>query len=1468
MASHVNGSSGESLQAGATTSSNGTSTQPSPSLGVKPRLTPKPFSLQRNTTIRSIHAPKTATTAAPTSRNIVPIAPTAEPTTVPKLDSNPDIKPKETATSAGKTTDKSTSHETDKSEPSSVLKATLATPARPSPQQNTPSDSKIHAEAQLTQTKKDEVNQEEKQSPDPSSALAHLGPASQPTEPKTNHLDRLNPTNATQPQAIQRPVVTQQKEGEEQGGETLSSVTSPPLDPKPQDSVSTTSSTASPSANPTSLWGGARKRLSVDLKSKFESSGLSLPSQPATTSTTNTKDGGNKPASSDPDPDPGLTSSVPPDREKDDRQKEGMKEMTGGSSIKRRISLLLDSSSRPEVITRREEPQVISQSNGTGGVKERIKNWAVDTNSETQKTENKPQLLPRDSSKSFESVKPVAAATDLPVAGKTQKKPPVELPVSEAPSAQAVDQPSEVSSAGQPTERPLETSKDAEEKLQESSGQPPDPSADTGTSKSVRQSLEKGSIRRRSVHFGVVERDDGGPPEILGSDSDSEEEEVPGDEAEDKAPVLAIKRQEEEEEEQKRLDVEERRRAEENEKERLKIEEEKKRQEEEERERERQVEEVRQRQREEERERARQKEERLREEEKLREEEMERQREEEWEKERLKEEEKESKRMREEERERERQLEVLWQRQREEERERARQKEERLREEEKLREERERLGKEEMERERQQEEERERERLREEEMERERQREEERERERQQEEERERERLREEERERERLREEEMERERQREQMERERQREERERERQREEERERERLREEERQRERQREEERERERLREEERERLREEERERERQQEEESERLREEERERERQREEERERERLREEERERLREEERERERLREEERERERQREEERERLREEERERERQREEERERERLREEERERLREEERERERLREEERERLREEERERERQRDEERERERLAEEERIKQQEEERERQREEEMREKLREEERARQEEEERERERLLAREKQEEREREERKLVSLQKEEDGDRESALDVAEPDLISFDSEDVPLKTESASVFPSNQSDVTAPGTEQGQSQIEVVYDDFSVRKPTSLIDIPYEDFSVKPLRWGSRAKADVGPVWAGAGYPGVEEVEVLVPLDVNPRKPEVSEPDRGETPDSPEPCPDQESPKESPAEHTSFEKEEEEKEEEEEEEVLEKEEEVAKKEGEEEEHGNQEEQVKSYCTDTEVPDTKALIDSEPDQQYEACEQMSPETESPTPIVDQRPEVSSDDVDVSPLHTEPELPPLPENSTLLLDTRAQRSRADLVKRRSQRTRLPKSGRQTSALPLHTDGPSSPDWRACDSTDGKVVCSKRKESDSEEEQPRPKEVCPPTSQRVPMFPGLNPSALMAQLKKRTAGGGGGGGGGEEKGVEKDGAREERAPPASQLSRSPRSPAHLAGAARVLPPLGGMDGGTASSPSWLKELKSKKRLSQYDSEA
>lgn len=247
------------------------------------------------------------------------------------------------------------------------------------------------------------------------------------------------------------------------------------------------------------------------------------------------------------------------------------------------------------------------------------------------------------------------------------------------------------------------------------------------------------------------------------------------------------------------------------------------------------------------------------------------------------------------------------------------------------------------------------------------------------------------------------------------------------------------------------------------------------------------------------------------------------------------------------------------------------------------------------------------------------------------------------------------------------------------------------------------------------------------------------------------------------------------------------------------------------------------------------------------------------VNIYSTNSE--DTDALIDNEPDQQNEASERTS-EIDSPKPIADQAPEVSTEDLDETDYHREPELPPFPESSTPLLDTSAQRSKADLGRRRS-RSRPSRSVRM-GLVPL-----DSPDWRTRDSTDEREA-SKQRDSDSEDEQPKPKMAYSPpsASHRVPVFPGLSPAALLAQIKKKTSGGSGEDAEEEKARDERESQNEEEAPSSSQVSRSPRSAAHLAGAARVLPPIGGADRGAASSPAWLKELKSKKRLSQHEGEA
>uniref|UniRef100_A0A8C2ARL9 Tankyrase 1-binding protein C-terminal domain-containing protein n=1 Tax=Cyprinus carpio TaxID=7962 RepID=A0A8C2ARL9_CYPCA len=198
------------------------------------------------------------------------------------------------------------------------------------------------------------------------------------------------------------------------------------------------------------------------------------------------------------------------------------------------------------------------------------------------------------------------------------------------------------------------------------------------------------------------------------------------------------------------------------------------------------------------------------------------------------------------------------------------------------------------------------------------------------------------------------------------------------------------------------------------------------------------------------------------------------------------------------------------------------------------------------------------------------------------------------------------------------------------------------------------------------------------------------------------------------------------------------------------------------------------------------------------------------------------------------------------------------TSTDSDTADVQVQEELEPLPvlESAAPLLDSSVFRSKVDLGKKRSiKRTRPSRAVRQKAALPALTEG-TQPDWRFCDSTDAKDQCSNGADSESEEEPSRDVTSSPAPSQskRVPVFPGMDPSALMAQLKRRSAA------------IETESPTEAQTPP-SVPSRSPCTPTMALGP-RVLPPVDAKDSGSRSSPSWLLELKSKKRMSQPESEA
>ncbi|KAM7019044.1 uncharacterized protein LKV04_009113 isoform 1-T2 [Tautogolabrus adspersus] len=192
-------------------------------------------------------------------------------------------------------------------------------------------------------------------------------------------------------------------------------------------------------------------------------------------------------------------------------------------------------------------------------------------------------------------------------------------------------------------------------------------------------------------------------------------------------------------------------------------------------------------------------------------------------------------------------------------------------------------------------------------------------------------------------------------------------------------------------------------------------------------------------------------------------------------------------------------------------------------------------------------------------------------------------------------------------------------------------------------------------------------------------------------------------------------------------------------------------------------------------------------------------------------------------------------------PSPLYD------TDAVDSLPPSSSAESQPFsfPDAPVALLDTSALRSRAHLGKKRAPRSRPTRTALQSAA--------PAEEWLYRDSTEPKVEV-KDEESDSEEPTRGADTASAIASQpqRIAMFPGMDPSVLKAQLRKRG---------------DSDNQTDGPASSSPQVSRSPKSP-FLPRAARVLPPPGGKENGEEESPQWLKELKSKKRLSQYENES
>lgn len=292
---------------------------PKPALAPKPRLAPKPFSLQTSTTIRSIHAPKTAT-ATPRSGK-------AEAATVPKpaLPAAP-LKPSTSVSAPAKEHDKPTK-ETRESQPKQD--------AGDGKSDEVPQTTLVKESAPV---KKDGENENNQKTPADMAAELEQKDEKKKDETSARDVEKL----------------------EDSGSDV---------------------------ANPVHRWGSTRKRLSMELTSRFETGGGPPPSPSNVTKHAPSAKHDVVKQAEFATPEQNQTPAELPDREVEDGSSK--EDYVGGGSIKRRISQLFES--RPEVTVKREEPEMI---NGSGGVKARIKNWAVETVSET-----KPQFVPRPRSK-------------------------------------------------------------------------------------------------------------------------------------------------------------------------------------------------------------------------------------------------------------------------------------------------------------------------------------------------------------------------------------------------------------------------------------------------------------------------------------------------------------------------------------------------------------------------------------------------------------------------------------------------------------------------------------------------------------------------------------------------------------------------------------------------------------------------------------------------------------------------------------------------------------------------------------------------------------------------------------------------------------------------------------------------------------------------------------------------------------
>lgn len=373
--------------------------------GPKPRLTPKPFTVEKNPTIRPILAPKPQPKPRPESSRPVFYKPDLPCTPKPQPAS------KLSLPSAFKTGQK----------PSGQTNKPVAQPFKPAPTVASTDSSKFRTTQTgdvLRRTSFGSTPARLKIDGQASTPGAEWPFASRKKQPGSS-ITRAKSLGFLSEIGLNYEDSKEDSGAKEECSPTVLRPQSKGSRPRPVSAVFLQSPNQSEpqvvSPTPAPRWAKGRP-LSSDLTSKFESIGLSLnrrpPKEDSKENTPETPEGvgamteekehGAERAEG-PNKAPVLDKSTQKMELKDeDSKKDSKPEDTGGSSIKRRISLLLDSSSSSFSVARVDTPGTeprspglsISDTDGAVGVKQRIKELTEEVPS-TLSPPQKPQYKPR-----------------------------------------------------------------------------------------------------------------------------------------------------------------------------------------------------------------------------------------------------------------------------------------------------------------------------------------------------------------------------------------------------------------------------------------------------------------------------------------------------------------------------------------------------------------------------------------------------------------------------------------------------------------------------------------------------------------------------------------------------------------------------------------------------------------------------------------------------------------------------------------------------------------------------------------------------------------------------------------------------------------------------------------------------------------------------------------------------------------